>query len=78
MGKNDSSGCRGRIRKGVLEVKDLSAFVFFSILYVVAAAGFVQHVVTCVKEEMVLFLTVGVIIPPVGVLHGWCIWAGLC
>lgn len=75
MGKNDSSGCRGRIRKGVLEVK---GFVLWFFIYVVAVAGFVQHVVTCIKEEMVLFLTVGVIIPPIGVLHGWCVWAGLC
>lgn len=56
----------------------MKGFVLWFFIYVVAVAGFVQHVVTCIKEEMVLFLTVGVIIPPIGVLHGWCVWAGLC
>jgi len=45
--------------------------------YVSIVAGFVQHIITCIKEEAVLFLTIGVILPPVGVIHGWGIWLGI-
>lgn len=41
------------------------------------AAGWLTHVVTTVQDESWLLLIVGAAMFPIGVLHGWGIWAGI-
>lgn len=37
----------------------------------------IQHIITCIKHEMVFTLVLGILFFPVGILHGWGIWLGL-
>ena len=42
----------------------------------VAAAGWVTHVIICIKASMFLFLIIGCVFAPVGVIHGIGHWFG--
>lgn len=41
------------------------------------AAGWLTHVVTTVQDGSWLLLIAGAAIFPIGVIHGWGIWAGI-
>lgn len=58
-------------------MKGCLPFVGFAAIWLACVGGFVQHVVTCINNELVLLLVAGVVIPPIGVLHGWGIWLGI-
>lgn len=48
--------------------------IFVSIM---SLAAFLTHVIKCILLEKFVLLLVGVIAPPVGVLHGVGLWLGL-
>jgi hypothetical protein len=49
---------------------DLVAFLIWLTLWVASIAGFINHVIICVREDHYLLLFAGILIPPVGVIHG--------
>ncbi|WP_315782343.1 hypothetical protein [Bradyrhizobium sp. SZCCHNPS1003] len=53
---------------------------YFALLYigcwVTSIAALVTHVISCVKAASIALLIIGIILPPVGVIHGWGIWLG--
>jgi hypothetical protein len=53
---------------------------YFAFLYVAAClsalAGWVTHIVVCIKSASYLFLIAGAILPPIGVIHGYGVWLG--
>lgn len=58
-------------------MNDLFGLLVMFAVWVACVGAFVQHLVTCIQNEAVLLLTVGVIIPPIGVLHGLGVWLGI-
>lgn len=58
-------------------MKELIMFGGMIAIWLSAVGGFVQHIITCVHNEAVFLLTLGVILPPIGVLHGWGVWLGI-
>jgi hypothetical protein len=55
---------------------------YFALAYVgcilTAVAAMVTHIIVCLKTASYLLLIAGAIMPPIGVIHGWGIWLGLC
>lgn len=45
-------------------------------IWLVAAAAWVTHVVTCIKASAWILLLFGCFVFPVGVIHGWGVWLG--
>jgi hypothetical protein len=39
-------------------------------------AAFVHHIVFCIQHHEYLLLIAGVILPFVGMIHGWGLWLG--
>ena len=54
----------------------ISAWVLLMGVIVAGIAGWITHVVHCIKTEDVLFLIAGAVAAPVGVVHGWGLWFG--
>ena len=50
----------------------LAAVVFF----VACVAGWLTHVIHCIRSEEWLLLIGGAIMAPIGVIHGWGLWFG--
>jgi len=51
------------------------------ILWIVGAAGWITHIVWCIGAasytgSAIALLIVGVVLFPVGLLHGWSLWLG--
>jgi len=46
--------------------------------WLIAFAAWVTHVVTCIKTGTYVLLVIGALVFPIGVIHGWAIWLGLC
>ena len=55
---------------------DLTGMISFA-WTLLGAAGWCQHFYTCVSRLELLFLAVGTLIFPVGIIHGWGIWLGI-
>lgn len=56
------------------------ALAYLVLLYgslLAAFAAWVTHIVVCFRAASYLLLTAGAIMPPIGVIHGWCIWLGV-
>ena len=53
----------------------MTYLVFFAI-WLVFAAGWITHVIVCIKASAWLLLIAGAIIAPVGVIHGIGNWFG--
>jgi hypothetical protein len=53
---------------------DLIITIFF---YLLPLAGLVLHIITCLYEDRVGLLIAGIIIFPIGVVHGWGLWLEL-
>ncbi len=53
------------------------AVILYIGIALLTVGAWVQHLFTCIQNEALLLLTVGIIIPPVGVVHGWLIWLGV-
>jgi len=50
---------------------------FFGLIFgLLAFAGWLQHLFTCFTFKLWGFLIAGAIFFPIGVIHGWGIWAG--
>ncbi|GAB9152992.1 hypothetical protein [Bradyrhizobium diazoefficiens] len=49
---------------------------WYLVCMVLAAAAWINHVVTCLNDGRTLLLIAGAIAWPVGVIHGWGIWFG--
>lgn len=43
---------------------------------VITLAAYIQHIMTCFKHEAIGLLILGMIVFPIGVLHGFGIWLG--
>lgn len=56
------------------------ATAFIPLIYIslsiLAFAGWCQHIYTCFTEHRFVFLIFGIIIAPIGTIHGWGIWLG--
>jgi hypothetical protein len=52
-------------------------FLFLLTLGVTSAAAWVTHVIVTIKEAEWIFLAVGAIVAPVGVIHGIGVWFGV-
>ena len=48
----------------------------FVLMWLVAIAGWITHIVVCIQEEMWLLLVAGAIAAPVGIIHGIGTWFG--
>ena len=53
-----------------------TAFLFWAAITITTIAGWITHVVWCIKNEQFLFLIAGAIAAPVGIIHGWGLWFG--
>ncbi|WP_316200931.1 MULTISPECIES: hypothetical protein [unclassified Bradyrhizobium] len=55
---------------------------YFVLLYIASVmtsvAAMATHIITCIKAGSIGFMILGVLLPFVGVIHGWGIWLGLC
>ena len=51
--------------------------VVLGALIIATLGAWMQHFITSISEEMWVMLVIGVIIPPLGWLHGWLIWLGI-
>lgn len=45
-------------------------------LIIYCIGGWVTHVVVCITEQNWWLLTIGGIMFPIGIIHGWMIWIG--
>jgi len=48
-----------------------------TILALATATLWATHVVLCIKTSAWVLLLFGIIVPPVGLIHGFAFWAGL-
>ncbi len=49
-----------------------------TIIFLVLTLGaWIQHVITCILNEQWILLAFGVIVPPVGWIHGIGVWFGV-
>ena len=46
------------------------------VIWLVAIAGWITHIVVCITAKAWLFMIVGAMIIPVAVFHGWSVWLG--
>lgn len=46
------------------------------VLAIASVAGWITHVVHCIKTQEWLLLIAGAIAAPLGVIHGWGLWFG--
>lgn len=53
-----------------------AAFLFLLALAVTFAAAWVTHVIVTIKAAEWIFLAIGAIVAPVGVIHGIGVWFG--
>jgi hypothetical protein len=54
----------------------LFAILAMVVLWVTALAGWVNHIIICIKASSWILLAFGVIVPPIGVIHGVGSWFG--
>lgn len=55
----------------------LLRLAFYALLFGVPAAGLVQRVVVCIERDLTSLLIAGLIVFPVGIVHGWGALLGL-
>ncbi|MDX1486599.1 MAG: hypothetical protein R3268_00255 [Acidiferrobacterales bacterium] len=58
-------------------ISQITGILIYLTIIVLTLGAWIQHFVTTVTEELWVLLVVGAIFPPVGVMHGWLIWAGV-
>lgn len=51
-------------------------YLSFIAICFAAFAAWVTHVVVCIKAASWLFLAIGALVPPVGVINGVGVWFG--
>lgn len=49
----------------------------FLLMWLVAIAGWITHIVVCIQNEAWLLLIAGAIAAPIGIIHGIGIWFGV-
>lgn len=54
-----------------------AAFLVWASLAITAVAGWVTHVIICIKTSSWILLLFGCLVAPVGVIHGIGTWFGL-
>lgn len=47
------------------------------VLIAAAFGAWIQHIVTCITNEVYILLVAGAIAAPIGMIHGWGIWLGI-
>lgn len=52
-----------------------AVFASFAALFT-AMAAWVTHVVVCIKTTSWILLIFGIVVPPIGLIHGFGIWFG--
>ena len=61
--------------------KEVATGCSIAMLYITlafaSAGGMATHLINTVKDEQYVLLTFGLLVPPVGVIHGWLIWLGI-
>lgn len=40
-------------------------------------AAWITHVVACIKAGAMLLLIIGIVVPPIGLIHGVMVWFGV-
>jgi len=58
-------------------MQSLFGIIFFIGIALATFGAYIQHFVTAINEEMWVLLVLGAVIFPVGMLHGWLVWAGV-
>ena len=53
-----------------------SAVLFSFVLIIVCLAAWLTHVISCIGQELWIFLIAGAIAFPLGIIHGIGIWFG--
>jgi len=58
-------------------------FTFFTnlaivcVIFTLTIGAWIQHVITCILDKEWILLAFGVIVPPVGWIHGIGVWLGV-
>lgn len=42
-----------------------------------AIAAWITHVVACIQAGAMLLLIIGIVVPPIGLIHGVMVWCGV-
>ena len=62
-------------------IKEIAEWLFWlavlCALVMATIGAWIQHFITSIAEEMWVLLIIGVIVPPLGWLHGWLVWLGV-
>lgn len=58
-------------------MKAISAAVAAIGFLLSVVAAWATHVIVCINSASWVLLVVGVVVPPIGVLHGVAVWFGL-
>jgi uncharacterized membrane protein YGL010W len=59
----------------VFYAKLAGIFSLFALVFANLAA-WVTHVVVCIKTTSWILMVFGIVIPPIGIIHGWGVWFG--
>ena len=46
-------------------------------IWILGILGYLQHLVTTWANDQLMLFILGLIVFPIGVLHGWLIWLGI-
>lgn len=55
----------------------VTAIAIWVALIVLTVGAWIQHFITTISDELWVLLVLGAIVPPIGMLHGWLVWAGV-
>lgn len=65
-----------RIRLSLFEKLGAGGCLGIGLVALLSLAGYLTHVVVCIRDEKWLLLIGGCIAAPVGAIHGWGVWFG--
>ena len=52
--------------------------LMLAVVFLVLTVGaWIQHVITCILEQTWILLIIGIIVPPIGWIHGIGVWFGV-
>lgn len=54
----------------------LTSAMLLCVTLTLTVGAWIQHVITCIAEQNWILLAFGVIVPPVGWIHGIGVWLG--
>lgn len=58
-------------------IRVVSYVAMYAVLLSVILGSWATHVINCIKDEQWFLLLIGVLVAPVGMIHGVGIWIGL-